>query len=441
MILKNNGFPFIVGLRWAVFLIPLVSLLACRKTEPVFLAADLPTTIPPTLVSTQPVAADQMEVVVKAGFQFGPSTWQLTMHDAGGRAVNLKAGTTERTDLFELTPYRATGLNAGQTYQLRFATRNAGGDSVKIERLFTQPIGGPNWIRLAHAPLVVGDFVGSVLSSDNLPANQGNNFLSVWRYQNEQSWQTLSYFISGNEWLTERAFPPTIRHGLVRFSLQEAVGDIQPFNGLGFVTSELQPGQRLYQKDMAGIFPIVPFYAGPDGEIRFFTTLERAYQLTEGSTQVWVREGNWNQYRTADLPEPGGTLATFRIGTTGYVVNQRPGLPAHLWAFDTRTEVWNRRADFPGTARRQGIGFTAGGVGFFGLGIDANEETLRDIWQYNPTTNQWQYVTDYPGQGSTYLTVGQLPNHTFLGWGYEQQPTATGGVRLVGCTDFWEIKP
>lgn len=416
--------------------------LGCRTPESVPLSAGQPTIIPPTLVSTQGVGADQVEIIVKAGFEFTPSAWQLTLLDASGRLLPLSAGAAAGAELFDLTPYRATGLMTGQTYRLRFRTRNAGGDSVRVERLYTHRPDGPRWIRLKHAPLVGGDFAGSALSTDNAP-NDYVDYLSVWRYQNDENWQTLSYYAQDDKWYQFLYRPtPSPRHGLVRFQLQEAVGDIQGFNGLGFVTNELLPGQRLHLKDMMGARPIVPAFAGPDGEVRWFTTLKRAYQLTEGgSPQLWVRWGNWDQYRGPDLPEPTGTLATFRLDSTGYVVNQRPGQPIHLWAFDTGRERWSRRADFPGPARSRGIGFTAGGKGYFGLGINSKEETLRDVWQYDSLTDRWQYVTEYPGEGSTYVVVGQLPGRTLLGWGYEQQPTATDGIRLVGCTDFWEFRP
>ena len=412
-------------------------LFSCRTSEPTpTIATDPTTVIPPTLVSAQPIIADQTEVIVKSGVEFGPANWRLTMLDAAGRSLSLNAGIVSQLEIFNLTPYRATGLVSGQTYRLRFATRNAGGDSVHIERLYIHRPDGPRWIRLAHAPLAGGDFAGSALSTDNVPGVDATQ-LSVWQLKSDDTWQSLSYFIDNNSWYAYKLPYVKARHGMVRYRLQEAVGDIQTFSGLGFVTNELLPGQRLYLKDM-----VDPAFAGPDGEVRWFTTLTKAYQLVEGGpSQMWVRWGNWDQYRAPDLPELTGTLATFRIGTMGYVVNQRPGQPAHLWAFDTEREQWSRKADFPGTLRSRGIGFQADGKGYFGLGITATEETLRDVWQYDPTTDHWQYITDYPGAGSTYLIVSQLPGHTFLGWGYEQQPTAAGGIRLVGCTDFWEFKP
>ena len=442
--MKNTVFYFFPNPAWLFVLVMGVWLIGCQSPDVApTIALDETTTVSPTLVSVQGVAPDQAEVIVKTGVAFASTAWQLSIRAADGRVLTATEGQTQQLDLFNLVPYRVFGLITGQTYQLQFKTRNAGGDSVSVARTYTHRSDNAHWVRLTHAPLVGGDFAGSALSTDNLGGAGDADQLSVWRYVNEQNWQILTYYPQNERWYQSKELnAPSPRHELVRYRLQAVQGIIYDFNGIGYVTTELVPGQRLYFKDIGGKRPIVPYYAGPDGVTRWFTTLNRAYQLTEGgSSQVWVRVGTWDQYRTADLPEPTGTLATFRVDNIGYVVNQKPGQPIHLWAFDTGREQWSRKADFPGTARRQGIGFHAGDKGYFGLGINASEETLRDVWQYNPTKDSWQFIGDYPGAGSTYLTVGQMPGRTLLGWGYEQQPTAAGGIRLVGCTDFWEFKP
>lgn len=414
-----------------------VGLSGCEKAEPpIIIATDETAIVAPTLVSVQSTSTDQAELIVKAGVEFGPIDWQLTVLDGNGRSLALNANSIKQLDFFNLMPYRVAGVVNGQTYRLILATRNAGGDSIRVERRYTHRVDGPRWLRLAHAPLAGGDFAGSAMSTDNILGSEATQ-VSVWQLKSDDTWQTLSYLTGNDSWYAYQLPYLKARHGMVRFSLQAAKGVVYQMSGLGFVTTELLPGQRLYLKDM-----VIPDFAGPDGEVRWFTTLTKAYQLVEGGpSQLWVRRGTWEQYRAPDLPEPTGTLATFRIGTTGYVVNQRPQQAAHLWAFDTEQERWTRKANFPGSIRSRGIGFQASENGYFGLGITPNAETLRDIWQYNPTTDQWRYVTDYPGAASTYLVISQLPGHTFLGWGYEQQPTAAGGIRLVGCTDFWEFKP
>ncbi|AQG79514.1 hypothetical protein [Spirosoma montaniterrae] len=398
---------------------------SCGPTEPVPLAEVLPNILSPTLVSVNTTSSEQAEVVLKTGSEFGATDWHLTMTDASDRPVALSINPVLRLGLFNIVPCRVTGLRPEQTYRLRMRTRNAGGDSVRIERTYTHRTSGPRWLRLAHAPIDQGDFAGTAMSTDNITESEETKLLSV--SQNGFYAKRLDYLVPNNEWVVRSSTTGGRSHRTVRYRLQAEAGLVYDFAGLGFLSDELRPGQRQYLKSMVSSGLVVPFYAGPDGELRWFATRDRAYQLTDGSQELWVRQGNWAQYRTADLPEPTGTLATFRIGSTGYAVNQRSGQPAHLWAFDTKTEQWSRRADFPGPARSLGVGFTVAGNAYFGLGINPNEETLRDIWQYDPLGDRWQYVTDYPGQGSTYVVVAQMQRgRTFLGWGYEQQPTGVG---------------
>ncbi|WP_338868006.1 hypothetical protein WBJ53_16370 [Spirosoma sp. SC4-14] len=412
------------------------SVLSCSKSNDIpFIVPDESTIIPPTLVSVQPTASNRAEIIIKAGIEFNPPDWQLTMLDTTGKPVLINARSVSQLDLFNLMPYEATGLVAGQTYRLRFASKNAGGDSIYAQRSYHHRPDQSYWLRLPHAPLDGGDFAGSALSTDNIP-DSDNGQLSLWQLKRDNTVQSLTYFVTSKSWYPFTLSYYSGRHGIVRFKLQAVEGVVYQMSGLGFVISELAPGQRQYLKDM-----VTPDFAGPDGEVRWFAILDRAYQLVEGGpSQMWVRMGTWDQYRAPDLPEPTGTLATFRIGTTGYVVNQRPNQVAHLWAFDTKTEQWTRKANFPGAIRSRGIGFQLNDNGYFGLGITPAEETLRDVWQYDPASDHWHYLTDYPGAASTYLVVSQVPGHTYLGWGYEHQATAAGGIRLIGCTDFWEFK-
>ncbi|GAB4034951.1 Kelch repeat-containing protein [Spirosoma gilvum] len=425
------------GVSGLILALALIGVVSCSRTDDIpIILADESSIIPPTLVSVQPMASDRAEIIVKSGFEFNPPDWQLTIVDTTGKPVSVQAASVSRLDLFNLMPYQATGLVAGRTYRLRFSTKNAGGDSISVQRSYRHNPGQSYWARLAHAPVDGGDFAGSALSTANIPGAD-NSQVSIWQLKRDDTWQTLSYTAGIDSWYAFKfTYDYRASHGLVRFRLQAAKGVEYTMSGLGFVVNELLPGQRQYLKDM-----VIPDFAGPDGEVRWFAVLDRAYQLVEGGpSQVWVRMGTWDQYRAPDLPEPTGTLATFRIGTTGYVINQRPQQAAHVWAFDTKTEQWSRKANFPGAIRSRGIGFQRNDKGYFGLGISPNDETLRDVWLYDPGSDQWRYVTDYPGAASTYLVVSEVPGHTYLGWGYEHQATLAGGIRLVGCTDFWEFK-
>lgn len=215
------------------------------------------------------------------------------------------------------------------------------------------------------------------------------------------------------------------------------------FEGMGYQTNESTPQKRTYLKKFSSPDRNLKPYAGEDGEVALFSTSTQAFFLTQqGSPALWIRDANWEQRRGRDFPEASGTLATFTVNKIGYVVNQREGQPTHLFSYNPVTDQWIRRADFPGLPRSQGVGFSAGGRGYFGAGLTGEDERgLRDLWQYDPATDKWQYVTDYPGQGNRYLITYSTATKAYLGWGYESQPSPSGGARVVGCTDFWEFTP
>lgn len=367
-----------------------------------------------------------------------------TVVSADQASLVLTATKKQTLDLFELTTFRVSNLTAGQRYRfkLRFVYNHR--DTLTTERTYVHQ---PNtfWKRLAHAAIDGGDFTGSLIGNGDLSALE-TNFLTASRYVLDEQGQTWYYQLMTDQWFSATA-NNLIPHNYIEFRLQAVPGITYLFKGLGYLDNDRVPGNRIYLKTMVaygiGGGPVHPDYAGADGEVAFFTTVDRAFQLTQqGSRELWVRRGNWAQYQGHDFPEAPGTLATFTIDGIGYVINQLEGQTPRLYAYQPDQDQWTRKADFPGSPRSRGVGFAVSGKGYFGLGITGDDEWgLRDLWQYDPIADQWQYVTEYPGQASRYLIISSLLNRVYLGWGYESQAAPSGGSRVVGCTDLWEFKP
>lgn len=397
-----------------------------------------------TVVSVQPTGAATAEVVVKLISSIKPADWQLTAQSATGTVLRLDAGPTQSLSPFSLASFTLNGLTAGQTCRLRLRFLYNQKDTLTQERTYTHVTYNP-WKKLAHLPFNAGLFTGSIrdFSADRL-----GNIMRVTRYVDADTWHSAYYSYGSNQWFQTNppGLPP--RRGLVEYTLYFNKTDEAYFYGLGYQTDDLYPGKYQYIRDMYAILNgygsyVFPAYAGEDGEIAFFTTTEWAFFLTQnGSPAMRGIYAQFQQETRAPLPEKPGTLVTFSIGETGYVVNQLPGQPPRLFAYNSETDVWTRKADFPGVQRLRGIAFSVKGKGYFGLGTGVNQQGLRDIWQYDPATDQWQYSTDYPGQGNRYLITFSAANRAFLGWGYESQIMAgSAGTRLLGCTDFWEFRP
>ncbi|GAB3328071.1 hypothetical protein GCM10027299_29680 [Larkinella ripae] len=421
-----------------------------------------------SLVSLLSTGATSAEVVVKS-IRLEPTAWRLTASTAEGGIVTLPPGETKDLTDFRLTTIRLNGLVGGQTYQFRLSFRFADQDSITALRSYTHQLPTtPRWTRLAPATFSGGDYTACPVAVDGICGpNPDNgcghpgtgayvgNRVQLIRYAGPQQdrLETKFYDRATDSWpFFANSDIRTPRQGVIQYNLFFMGVDRYQFSGLGYITEERSASKYFYYRDMAARFPVggspvKPLYGGEDGEVAFFTTTDEAYFLTQnGSPAMRSLHATFTQTVRAPLPEPPGTLATFSIRSIGYVVNQRPGQPTRLWAYDPTTDAWTQRAVFPGAARQRGTGFSLARTGYFGLGVAPDGQGLRDLWQYDPGADRWQYVTEYPGQGNQLLAVfsapdGAKPERVYLGWGYEAQRISTGINRIVGCTDWWELRP
>ena len=126
--------------------------------------------------------------------------------------------------------------------------------------------------------------------------------------------------------------------------------------------------------------------------------------------------------------------AAFEINDIGYVGTGRVSANSNIlvqdfFKYDPTTNTWTQLTDFPGTGRRGAVGFAIGEYGYIGTGTNAD-----DMYRYDPSTDQWQQVASVPG-GSRISAVGFALN----GFGY----LGTGYVSSVGwsTTDFYKYNP
>jgi hypothetical protein len=86
--------------------------------------------------------------------------------------------------------------------------------------------------------------------------------------------------------------------------------------------------------------------------------------------------GEWTQ--KTNYPGPPDTdLVCFIIANRAYVFNDE------LWQYNTLTDSWTRKADFPGQLRHYPVGFAIRIRGYMGTGLD-NNNYLNDFWEYIP---------------------------------------------------------
>jgi hypothetical protein len=70
------------------------------------------------------------------------------------------------------------------------------------------------------------------------------------------------------------------------------------------------------------------------------------------------------------------------------------------YVFNTNSNTWKKLKDFPSTPPSLGTFISTGSKGYYGLGLywTGSEYTLcKDIWEYDPTSDSWAVITQFPG--------------------------------------------
>jgi N-acetylneuraminic acid mutarotase len=115
------------------------------------------------------------------------------------------------------------------------------------------------------------------------------------------------------------------------------------------------------------------------------------------SSNTWTKMANFPG-RASIAP------ATFVIGKYAYVITGGEtvfvsNFLTECWQYNSATNQWTQKANFPGVARYDAIGFAIGGKGFVGTGYDTinSSPLLRDMWEYDTTSDSWTRKNDFGG--------------------------------------------
>ena len=116
---------------------------------------------------------------------------------------------------------------------------------------------------------------------------------------------------------------------------------------------------------------------------------------------------------------------TFSIDGIGYLVtgNSRPN---DFYRYDPIADEWQQLTDFPGEARGYSYGVTYNGKGYLGFGR-ANGKNYNDLWEYDPETEEWTELDTLPGvgrahpaliagSGKIWVGLGSGPNGNLNDW-------------------------
>lgn len=149
--------------------------------------------------------------------------------------------------------------------------------------------------------------------------------------------------------------------------------------------------------------------------------------------------GVWTQ-KAAFAGAARNEAVAFSIGNYGYIGTGRNNTNPNgtryndLWQYNPTSNSWTQKANFPGTARADAVGFSVGNKGYIGTGRDISNNYYRDFYAYDPGTNVWSRKADYGGAATRGYAFGfSIGSYGYLG---------CGNSIIDGTTyyynDFWQ---
>lgn len=174
-------------------------------------------------------------------------------------------------------------------------------------------------------------------------------------------------------------------------------------------------------------------YVGLGGDMRHPIQYFRDFWRFDPRNNSWTR--------MMDFPGRARILpATFVIGNYAYVVtgsevNFGYALLTECWQYNAVTNQWTQKANFPGISRYADVGFAIGGKGFVGTGYDTinSSRLLRDMWEYDTTTNTWTQKNDFGGDVRYVASAFSVGSKGYVCFGLD---SIAGNFQSIN--DMWE---
>jgi hypothetical protein len=119
-------------------------------------------------------------------------------------------------------------------------------------------------------------------------------------------------------------------------------------------------------------------------------------------SQSWVNRTN--------LPSTSrSAVRSFNIGSKGYFIGGETAAATNLvdtWEYNTETNSWSQKADYPGIGTQKGVAFSINGIGYYGFGTAGGQ-----LYSYNPQSNTWTQkatctIPSVSFWSTTYFVIG-----------------------------------
>jgi N-acetylneuraminic acid mutarotase len=294
----------------------------------------------------------------------------------------------------------------------------------------------PGYIRKSAAGFWIGDnfYTGLGWGYFDDDYHTGGNLNDFYEYN------TLTKI-----WTKKADFPDIGRFSVVAFS----VGN-KGYIGFGQSFFTHPGGNTLQYKDLWEFDPSLDIWTkiGTYTQVENGATLHGKSYVVNGKVYITLGFDLWvfDSYDKTLIKI--GLLPESMIITTGFEINGKiyigtGGIPPQdtFYEFNPSTNTWTKKADFPGPTRRFASGFALKGKGYLSCG-EGQKPTgpnswqsvgLIDTWQYDPVSDVWTKINDYPGNAFIDQVSSNSGSKACIGTGHTQPGLLYG-------RDFWIVR-
>lgn len=153
--------------------------------------------------------------------------------------------------------------------------------------------------------------------------------------------------------------------------------------------------------------------------------------------------------RKAPLPDGGRSSAvSFVVDGKAYVALGRSNeLKNNCFQYNPQTDNWKEMAPFPGIARVNASAATIDDEAFVGLGYNSDlgvynyDAVLKDFWKYNPKTDSWTRLADFPAISTNKCICFTYDEKIYVGFGFSVNKFENDMWVYDPKTDTWTELP
>lgn len=130
-------------------------------------------------------------------------------------------------------------------------------------------------------------------------------------------------------------------------------------------------------------------------------------------------------HESAPMPSARACATCFVVNGQAYIFGGRDSVSHYcndLWRYTQATDSWEHLGATPLTPRVNATSCIADGKVYIGLGFNGgyykNESYLRDWWEYQPQTDTWTRLADYPNSYTDDATSFTGDGELYVGYGF-----------------------